>query len=251
MDDKINLQDLKWFRDTDIVKQQMDIYEKEKGVYKELIAIAEKALKMHNVSYCNDNKKPLFYHVDSRVKEKESFLQKLWKDVLGDNLKDFSKSSVRKCYKNIHDKGGIRLVVEVERDIKEVVKEAKKVLKEDAGFAIEVRGLPDKDFKKFNKRGYLAYHFYIRRQYPIDIYDSKREWFILEVQVRSLTQDLWANFSHLNFYKPFLDKEQAIPELENEHLKIISNLLVSTDDLMQQLIDRITNHIKKENTPCN
>lgn len=152
-------------------------------------------------------------HIKSRIKSKESALNKLEKrgyDLTVENL-----------IEHVHDMIGIRIVVSFLSDVKTIVE-----LIKSSGQLIILR---EKDYISNPKdSGYISYHLLVK----VPVYlDGKIELIEAEIQIRTIAMDFWASLDHKIKYK--FDSE--IPEeVKNEMYKCALDIQ-SLDEKMQNL----------------
>lgn len=126
---------------------------------------------------------PLIEKISSRVKTKESIVNKLKKKDL--------PSTYISLVDNINDVAGVRVVCPIQEDIQSIVQVIKGLPN------IEV--LEEKDYiSKPKKSGYKAYHMIIET--PVKI---NRETVVMkvEIQIRTTAMDFWAEMEHDIRYK--------------------------------------------------
>ena len=106
---------------------------------------------------------------------------------------------------NINDIAGIRIICPLKRDIFVI----KDLIKKLSGVNI----IKEKDYVTNPKKsGYSSYHLIVET--PTNLFE-KTIYVKVEIQIRTLTMDFWANLEHKTKYKP----EQKIDE---KYIKLLS-----------------------------
>lgn len=133
--------------------------------------------------YENVNKTNPVEHIKSRIKSKESALEKLRRkgyEDIDDNI-----------FLHIHDMVGVRIVCSFKSDVYEIVKIIKK--------SNILRIKKEQDFIKNPKEsGYSSYH--INVFVPV-YFNEKEEYIEAEIQIRTSAMDFWATLEHKIRYK--------------------------------------------------
>lgn len=150
------------------------------------IAIRELETK---ISILQDESK-IFYnydlidHVNTRIKEPESIMKKMKK-------KGYS-FTYQEMIENINDIAGIRIICPLKKDVFSV----RDLIKKIPGVHI----LKEKDYITHPKKsGYSSYHIIL--EVPVSLSKS-RIYVKVELQIRTLAMDFWANLEHKIKYKP-------------------------------------------------
>lgn len=161
-------------------------------------------------------------HIKSRIKSKESAINKLKKkgyEVNADNLE-----------KHIHDMVGVRIVCSFISDVYDIVK----IIKNSKLFKIQ----KEKDYVKTPKdTGYRSYH--INVLVPIHL-NGKVEYIESEIQIRTVAMDFFATLDHKMRYK----FENDIPESIKKQMVDISTSVKDMDENMLRLNEIINNYYK-------
>ncbi len=172
------------------------------------IAIRELETK---ISILQDESK-IFYnydlidHVSTRIKEPESIMKKMKK-------KGYS-FTYQEMIENINDIAGIRIICPLKKDVFSV----RDLIKKIPGVHI----LKEKDYITHPKEsGYSSYHIIL--EVPVSLSKS-RIYVKVELQIRTLAMDFWANLEHKIKYKP-----------EGEVNKKVSKDLVSYAKMVNKL----------------
>ena len=137
----------------------------------------------------------LIDHITTRIKEPKSIINKMEQRKIS--------FTYQEMIKNINDIAGLRIICPLKRDIFTI----KDLLKKWNG--IEV--LKEKDYVTHPKKsGYSSYHLLLK--VPVTL--SKNIIYVkVEVQIRTIAMDFWANLEHKMKYKP---QEKITNEESNE-----------------------------------
>ena len=172
------------------------------------IAIRELETK---ISILQDESK-IFYnydlidHVSTRIKDPKSIMKKMKK-------KGYS-FTYQEMIENINDIAGIRIICPLKKDVFSV----RDLIKKIPGVHI----LKEKDYITHPKEsGYSSYHIIL--EVPVSLSKS-RIYVKVELQIRTLAMDFWANLEHKIKYKP-----------EGEVNKKVSKDLVSYAKMVNKL----------------
>ena len=172
------------------------------------IAIRELETK---ISILQDESK-IFYnydlidHVSTRIKEPESIMKKMKK-------KGYS-FTYQEMIENINDIAGIRIICPLKKDVFSV----RDLIKKIPGVHI----LKEKDYITHPKEsGYSSYHIILEDPGSLS---KSRIYVKVELQIRTLAMDFWANLEHKIKYKP-----------EGEVNKKVSKDLVSYAKMVNKL----------------
>ena len=115
---------------------------------------------------------------------------------------------------NINDIAGLRIVCVSEKDVYGIVK---RICNLD-----EINIIKKKDYiKKPKESGYSAYH--IIAEVPVYLED-KKVWIKVELQIRTMAMDFWANLEHGVKYKSSLTISKRESALLKIYAKIISKI---------------------------
>ena len=148
----------------------------------------------HNL-YGKSDSRPIHY-IQNRIKKKKSLEEKLirrGKEPTVDNAKDY-----------LQDIAGVRIICYFVDDIYNLAKS----LKRQADLIV----IREQDYIKAPKpNGYRSYHLIVG--VPVYCMDGK-EYFPVEVQLRTLSMDFWASMEHrISYKKERADKEELTTEL--------------------------------------
>lgn len=152
-------------------------------------------------------------HIKSRIKTKESALEKLTRKGY--------QSDIENMLLHVHDMVGVRLVCSFKSDVYEIVN----LIKSSKLLTVK----KEQDFIKNPKEsGYSSFHLNV--MVPIYLHD-KLEYIEAEIQIRTVAMDFWASLEHKIRYK--FDKE--IPEEVSNELLQCSKEVKRLDDKMYVL----------------
>lgn len=154
----------------------------------------------------NESENIVITNVSSRIKKPDSIIEKM--------IKKGYSLTYQSLIENVNDIAGLRLVCVSEKDIYRIVKQIGKI--ED------INVLKKKDYiKKPKESGYSAYHIII--EVPIYLED-KRVWVKVEVQIRTMAMDFWANLEHGVKYKSSSKVSKRDSNLLKIYAKVISRI---------------------------
>lgn len=159
----------------------------------------------------------------TRIKSAESMRQKLQRLAF--------PVTAESAMKNVFDAAGVRLVCPFIQDIDRTAE----LIRAIPGVQIQT----EKDYIRNPKpNGYRSYHMILSMPLRFLGNSSKTVW--LEVQLRTIAMDCWANIKHQLKYK------QNIPDqaLLIQELKRCADEITSTDLSLQTIRDLIEHHEK-------
>lgn len=157
----------------------------------------------------------------TRIKSAESMRQKLQRLAF--------PVTAESAMKNVFDAAGVRLVCPFIQDIDRTAE----LIRAIPGVQIQT----EKDYIRSPKpNGYRSYHMILSM--PLRFLGNSRKVVWLEVQLRTIAMDCWANIEHQLKYK------QNIPDqaLLVQELKRCADEITSTDLSLQTIRDLIEHH---------
>lgn len=153
-----------------------------------------------------ENEYNVITNISSRIKNPNSILDKMKK-------KGYSLT-YQSLIENINDVAGLRIICVSEKDVYKIAKRI--------GRLEEINILKKKDYiKKPKKSGYSAYHLIV--EVPIYLQEQK-VWVKVEVQIRTMAMDFWANLEHEVKYKTSSKISKRNSNLLRIYAKIISSI---------------------------
>ena len=172
------------------------------------------------LSVTNDNNNPIA-SIQSRLKRPISIYNKL--------IKQGNEISMESIQKNLNDVAGIRVICSFVDDIYRI---AKMLVKQDDIELIEL-----KDYIKNPKEnGYRSYHMIL--DIPVFFAYGKKHMRV-ELQIRTIAMDFWANLEHQIRYKKGLPQDKA-DEIAEE-LKACAETIADTDERMLAIREKLSN----------
>lgn len=157
--------------------------------------------------------------IQSRLKSQESILEKIQRKNIPFTFEGITE--------NLHDIAGVRCVCSF---IDDVYFLANCITKQDDIKTIEV-----KDYIKNPKEnGYRSLHIIV--EVPIFLEDGKKNVKV-EIQLRTIAMEFWANLEHKMRYKKDIDSETI--KSTNKELKECALLSAELDERMQNVRDEI------------
>lgn len=176
--------------------------------------------------------KPIEY-ISTRIKSPDSIKEKLKRKKL--------ELTYKNLFEEINDIAGIRVVSNFKSDVYKIVEEIENF--------DEIRILNKKDFMKKPKvSGYMSYHIIV--EVPVN-FMRETMYVKVEIQVRTIGMDFWANLEHkLKYKNGNINKNQSKELIK--YAKIINNiddnmLLIANQNASQNQISidsKITNNEK-------
>lgn len=157
----------------------------------------------------------------TRIKSAESMRQKLQRLAF--------PITAESAMKNVYDAAGVRLVCPFIQDIDRTAE----LIRAIPGVQIQT----EKDYIRNPKpNGYRSYHMILSM--PLRFLGNSQKTVWLEVQLRTIAMDCWANIEHQLKYK------QNIPDqaLLVQELKRCADEITSTDLSLQTIRDLIEHH---------
>ena len=151
--------------------------------YQEAMDFLMVQIKILNEDYREKYKDYPIHNIQSRIKEKESIAEKLKRKKLPLNFES--------ARNHLTDVAGIRIICYFESDVYHVAEQIKKYS--------DMICIRESDYIKNHKpNGYKSYHIIL----GVPVYHTDRkDYYPVEVQIRSLTMDLWASMEHRIIYK--------------------------------------------------
>lgn len=151
----------------------------------------------------NENGYNIITNISSRIKKPDSIIDKM--------IKKGYSLTYQSLIENINDIAGLRIVCISEKDVYKIVKQISRIN--------EINILKKKDYiKKPKESGYSAYHIIV--EIPIYLED-KKVWIKVELQIRTMAMDFWANLEHGVRYK----SSSRISKRECALLKIYAKII--------------------------
>lgn len=157
------------------------------------------------------------HHIDTRLKSAKSILGKLQK-------KDYDLTLQAAC-NNIFDISGIRVVCPYVKDVYLI---RDRLLAQDD---IEIMNI--KDYIEVPKpNGYRSLHMIIR----VPVYFMNRKQMVpVELQIRTLSMDLWASLEHDIQYKTLYNDSEELDVDFTDELKKCSELIYQAEEKMEYM----------------
>lgn len=238
----INLASLDTFRSHPWVEAIIQTYETHDRFLAEHACISVlKDLNDINGRYAEEYGRVAFADIQGRVKDESSVLRKMYKicQEMGPRS-GITQSTVQSVYCHLKDICGIRLSCPYFDEIEPVIANLVRPDLARKGYLVclDEPGYADRNLlDNGDKFGYRSYHFYIKAPAIIDIFGNS-ELVLVEIQVRSELQHVWADKSHDLLYKPdegwvFADEHVL------EDMRQLSNSLRAADQQLMSIRDRI------------
>lgn len=182
-------------------------------VYTIALAETKKKMLLLQNKLSRKNTYDVITNISTRIKEPTSIINKMNKKGYDITYKDLIE--------NINDIAGLRIVCTSEKAVYEIVKEIQNMK--------DINVLKKKDYIKNPKEsGYSAYHLIV--EVPVIIKENKI-WVKVEIQIRTLAMDFWANIEHKLRYKT----ENKISKKNSNKLKIYAKILIRINKKMERI----------------
>ena len=184
---------------TNTFEKIMTIYEMAIEELETKISILQKEFK---VFYNYD----LIDHVNTRIKEPASILNKM-------NKKGY-ELTYKEMIENINDIAGVRIICQLKDDIFKI----RNLIEKVPGINIE----EEKDYVNYPKEsGYSSYHMIVED--PVTL--SKQIIYVkVEIQIRTLAVDFWASLEHKMKYKSEKEVDKKTSKELVNYAKIVNKL---------------------------
>jgi len=199
-----------------IEREHKNIFEDYEDFLKEFKRIVGKILHKHEI--------PIAFGISGRLKTIDSILEKISSE----------RFIIKKSITELNDLIGLRIVL--------IFPEYKNNVVDLLTSEFQLFNDHNKSTQSPDKFGYSSIHL---------ILGIKNEWTKIpdwenhldkkiEVQVRTLSEHIWAETSHTLFYK----REENIPNIINRDLSKLSALLEIVDDNLQSIKHKVEKHFK-------
>lgn len=163
-------------------------------------------------------------NISCRIKNPDSIIEKM--------IRKGYSLTYQSLIENINDIAGLRIVCVSEKDVYRIVKQISKLN--------EINILKKKDYiKKPKESGYSAYHIII--EVPIFL-EEKRVWVKVELQIRTIAMDFWANLEHGVKYKA----NSKISKKDSNLLKLYAKILSRINKKIVKMYKKNYQYIENE-----
>lgn len=185
------------------IDDELDIIIEKYSLAKDLV---ENKLKIMMNDFVNKHNYNPIEHYKSRIKSKESIINKLNKKNLD--------VTIESIVNNIKDIAGIRFVCSFLTDIYDIISLISNIP--------DINIVERKDYiSNPMENGYTSYHLIV--SVPIE-YKGQKEFINVEIQIRTVAQDFWASLNHKIQYKHEENVPDNIKEEMHEYSLIINQL---------------------------
>ena len=195
------------------------------GTYKESMekimqTLVEELEKKNNLIFQETGEKG-YEHITARLKSDQSMRKKL----LARKLPIDTYHALR----SLRDSIGLRIICSFRDDVYKMVDELKQMP--------EVEVIEEKDYiKKAKENGYRSYHMILEMTVPYEDVDGNLPGkYYVEIQLRTIAMDTWAELEHKIRYKKVVANREVIAS----ELKRCADELASCDLSMQTIRDLI------------
>lgn len=170
------------------------------------------------------NKIPTAFGIYGRVKSLDSIIEKTTSE----------RFVIHKSIGELNDLVGLRIVL--------LFPEFKNKVVDILSSEFDLLNDPTKSTQSIDKFGYSSIHLILKIK---DEWSKTPDWENhknkkAEIQVRTLSEHIWAETSHSLFYK----RQENIPNAMNRELFRVSALLEVVDEKLQNLKDKVEEHFK-------
>ena len=195
------------------IEEKTNTFEKIMAIYE--MAIEELKTKTKNIQkeYQVFYEYELIVHINTRIKKPESIMKKLEKKECN--------YTYEQMIENVNDIAGIRIICPLKKDIFSIRNIVTKLP--------VIKVLKEKDYvTKPKESGYSSYHLIL--EVPVTL--SQQQIYVkVEVQIRTLAMDFWANIEHKTKYKT----EGKISKKESKQLISYAKAINKIDNNMMIL----------------
>lgn len=199
-------------KDNQIISKD-DNFEKLMMIYTLALAEAKKNVLSLQEELNKQNNYDVITGISTRIKEPKSIIEKMKQKGYNLTYKDLIE--------NINDIAGLRIICTSEKAVYEIAKSISNMK--------NMNVIKKKDYiKKPKKSGYSAYHVIV--EVPVTI-QKNQIWVKVEIQIRTLAMDFWANIEHKLKYKT----ENKISQKNSGKLKIYAKLLQIINKKMEKI----------------
>ena len=217
--EEILLKQIQEIISTEEVSDKFNKYQMFMNMYNSAIKEVTTKIEILNDDLSVTHKRNPIEMIKSRIKSPQSILDKMQRKGV--------PITIESLLENINDVAGIRVICSFVDDIYEV---ANMLVSQD-----DITLLKVNDYIKDPKpNGYRSYHMII--EVPVFFSNSKRNMKV-EVQLRTIAMECWANLEHKLRYKKSLSDETAI--LTAQELQECAELSAVLDSKMQKVRNMI------------
>jgi len=204
-----------------VTKEKIDI---DSIKFKKIMFLYESALRTMNLNIellrdelkLFSNYEPIEY-IKTRIKKPSTIIEKLTRRNYSLTYEDM--------FMHISDIAGLRIVCNFKKDIYYLVERLENIE--------GIKVISKKDYlQKPKSSGYMSYHMIV--EVPVRISDGM-VFMKVEIQIRTLAMDFWANIEHKLKYK-----NDEITKRQSNNLVKYAKVINNIDDNMQVCADKIT-----------
>lgn len=146
------------------------------------------------------------HSIQSRIKSLSSIFEKL-------NRKDLEQS-FQSAMENLKDIAGIRVICYYIQDVYTIIDK----LKKQSNIVV----IKEKDYIKNPKpNGYRSYHLIVG---GVVYEDEEKQYYPVEIQIRTLSMDFWASIEHQLCYKASNKRREEVFSELKEYSEILNNM---------------------------
>ena len=188
------------------IEEKTNTFEKIMTIYEMAIEELETKINILQKEFKVFYNYDLIDHVNTRVKEPTSILNKM-------NKKGYDLT-YKEMIENINDIAGVRIICQLKDDIFKI----RNLIEKVPGINIE----QEKDYVNYPKEsGYSSYHMIV--EVPVTL--SKQIIYVkVEIQIRTLAMDFWASLEHKMKYKSEKEVDKKTSKELVNYAKIVNKL---------------------------
>lgn len=188
------------------IEEKTSTFEKIMTIYEMAIAELETKISILQKEFKVFYNYDLIDHVNTRIKEPASILNKM-------NKKGYDLT-YKEMIENINDIAGVRIICQLKDDIFKI----RNLIEKVPGINIE----QEKDYVNYPKEsGYSSYHMIV--EVPVTL--SKQIIYVkVEIQIRTLAMDFWASLEHKMKYKSEKEVDKKTSKELVNYAKIVNKL---------------------------
>ncbi len=188
------------------IEEKTSTFEKIMSIYEMAIAELETKISILQKEFKVFYNYDLIDHVNTRIKEPASILNKM-------NKKGYDLT-YKEMIENINDIAGVRIICQLKDDIFKI----RNLIEKVPGINIE----QEKDYVNYPKEsGYSSYHMIV--EVPVTL--SKQIIYVkVEIQIRTLAMDFWASLEHKMKYKSEKEVDKKTSKELVNYAKIVNKL---------------------------
>lgn len=187
--------------------------------YRNVMKEIEVSLEALDIEYKRKYDHNPIHSIQSRIKSLSSIFEKLKRKEL--------EQSFKSAMENLKDIAGVRVNCYYLQDVYTIIEK----LKKQNNIVI----INEKDYISNPKpNGYRSYHLIV----GVVVYeDDEKQYYPVEIQIRTLAMDFWASIEHQLCYKASNEKKEEIFSELMEYSEILNNMGIRMEKFYERYID--------------